>query len=552
MKRAALLMLLILSIVMMALATQVSLAQIIIAPPTATPVPPLDSDGDGLPDTRDQCPTVAGPTANMGCPVQSPPNNPPVENPPGQPPVNEPPVESAPVTPEVVTPPPFVPPALPTDGCYVTPAMNSRVNVRSAPDLNASIIGSLLPGVVYAAEGAVVAGSDVWFRLSVYEGSSGAPGFSSRSVLVYTNCPQVPGDAVGGSAGAAGLVSNPPDQPALCHLSVGFDAATWGGAESVVYAAFWFAAEAGTPITAGTPVWGVIFLDEFLTLPDSFLQFHDADSGVAVGPSQAAVEAAAAAGIGEAANMGWPTANGGISNGVTTLYRLNDDDNSGACGPIVGLDGLATASTAPTDDSCLVRSINHGVTVLAWARVDGVSPSQGGGTVADDVIVDGRIITGENPALNCDPGTGDPDPFELTLEQRDPSAGEQHTFNFTEIKIETYPDRLDIDLRDTQVGGLRGGQNGGVVVEYCISVELYEVGVFNEVCYEIEIPANCVLSSTEAGVYTVVCEGEGEVQLNPALEGLPALDITLLPRDPASMATDFLLRLEGIKGESKD
>jgi len=45
-------------------------------------------------------------------------------------------------------------------------------------------------------------------------------------------------------------------------------------------------------------------------------------------------------------------------------------------------------------------AINHGVTVLAWARVDGVSPSTdsstGGTTVADDVIVDGRIITAEN------------------------------------------------------------------------------------------------------------------------------------------------------------
>lgn len=37
-----------------------------------------------------------------------------------------------------------------------------------------------------------------------------------------------------------------------------------------------------------------------------------------------------------------------------------------------------------------VAALNHGVTVLAWARVDGVSPA------ADDVIVDGIIITAEN------------------------------------------------------------------------------------------------------------------------------------------------------------
>lgn len=43
-------------------------------------------------------------------------------------------------------------------------------------------------------------------------------------------------------------------------------------------------------------------------------------------------------------------------------------------------------------------AINHGVTVLAWARVDGVSPSTEEPSTAccDDVIVDGGIITGEN------------------------------------------------------------------------------------------------------------------------------------------------------------
>jgi hypothetical protein len=43
-------------------------------------------------------------------------------------------------------------------------------------------------------------------------------------------------------------------------------------------------------------------------------------------------------------------------------------------------------------------AINHGVTVLAWARVDGVSPSaeEPSTTCCDDVIVDGDIITGEN------------------------------------------------------------------------------------------------------------------------------------------------------------
>ena len=51
-------------------------------------------------------------------------------------------------------------------------------------------------------------------------------------------------------------------------------------------------------------------------------------------------------------------------------------------------------TTVPDDG---VAAINHGVTVLAWARVDGVSPA------ADDVIVDGTIITGENYDTSSDP-----------------------------------------------------------------------------------------------------------------------------------------------------
>lgn len=43
-------------------------------------------------------------------------------------------------------------------------------------------------------------------------------------------------------------------------------------------------------------------------------------------------------------------------------------------------------------------AINHGTTVLAWARVDGVSPSTEptSAVCCDDVVVDGTIITGEN------------------------------------------------------------------------------------------------------------------------------------------------------------
>ncbi|MBC7810755.1 MAG: hypothetical protein H7175_06400, partial [Burkholderiales bacterium] len=47
--------------------------------PTSPPPPPVDTDGDGLSDPNDQCPTVHGLADNGGCPP--PPNNPPSGDP---------------------------------------------------------------------------------------------------------------------------------------------------------------------------------------------------------------------------------------------------------------------------------------------------------------------------------------------------------------------------------------------------------------------------------------------------------------------------------------
>ena len=37
------------------------------------PPPPPDADGDGVPDATDECPEVAGPASNQGCPIDPPP-----------------------------------------------------------------------------------------------------------------------------------------------------------------------------------------------------------------------------------------------------------------------------------------------------------------------------------------------------------------------------------------------------------------------------------------------------------------------------------------------
>ena len=47
-----------------------------------TPPPPTDSDGDGVSDSGDACPTVSGPASNAGCPVTAPPPPPPPPPPP--------------------------------------------------------------------------------------------------------------------------------------------------------------------------------------------------------------------------------------------------------------------------------------------------------------------------------------------------------------------------------------------------------------------------------------------------------------------------------------
>jgi hypothetical protein len=71
-------------------------------------------------------------------------------------------------------------------------------------------------------------------------------------------------------------------------------------------------------------------------------------------------------------------------------------------------------------------------------------------------------------------------------------------------------------------------------------VELYEVGVFNQVCYEVEVPANCVLTTSEAGVYTVVCEDDVVISLNPDVEGLPALDVATQPNTQGYILIELL------------
>ncbi len=363
MKRTGFFMLLLLLFVMGMSSTN---AQIIIAPPTATPV--SDTDGDGLPDSDDLCPTVVGTRENRGCPGATPQPPPPLSDPPAAPPGSEPPMVTPASDPSVTPPPasdppaapPFAPPVLPADGCYVTPAQDSRVNVRRAPDMSAEPIGSLYPGVIYPADGYVQIGTDIWVQLSTYEGSTGATGYSARVVLLFSSlCRQLSvsvvtsGDVTGAADDFAG---NPGEQPVLCYLSVGYDPAYYGSAfdaqlgnESIAYGAFYFESAPGQPIAAGTPIWGVLFLNGLHELPpESPLFFQNPDNAIAAVSDQSVISAAMSGGLGAAFNLAYPNPNGGVmaTNG-TMLYRLSAPEHYGNCGPIVAIDDLVSV---PEDD----------------------------------------------------------------------------------------------------------------------------------------------------------------------------------------------------------
>lgn len=308
-------------------------------PPTVEQPPQADADGDGTPDDGDECPTVAGPRENRGCP--------PAENPPAnEPPVNDPPSSV----------PPFSPPALPIDGCFVTPANPNSINVRKAPELAADVIGFLLPGVTYAADGYVMSGADVWYVLSSYENSTGDTGYASASVVKASNfCADLtPGNDASTRPEVADDFAQPePPAVSLCYLSVGYDPAYYGsgydaqlGNDSIPYGAFYFAKNPGEPIAPGTPISGVVFLNGYHELPpDSPLFFQNPDNAVAVASNPAVISAAMNGGLGVAFDLAFPNPNGGImaTNG-TTFYRLSSPEHYGSCGPIVSIDDFATTS----------------------------------------------------------------------------------------------------------------------------------------------------------------------------------------------------------------
>lgn len=138
---------------------------------------PVDTDGDGIPDSQDRCPTVPGPTVFMGCPDGDGDGIPDIddlcpseagaienrgcpvviEQPPAeQPPVEQPPVEQPQTTVNGVRP-------VVGGACQLATYLTTPVNIRESADSDAPILGTLNPAVLYDVYGMMMVEGNAWY-----------------------------------------------------------------------------------------------------------------------------------------------------------------------------------------------------------------------------------------------------------------------------------------------------------------------------------------------------------------------------------------------------
>ncbi len=127
--------------------------------PTATPVPPRDSDGDGVLNSSDRCPTVPGPASNNGCPLPS--TTPPTQDRP-----TAQPTAQATAAPTLV--PTLALPTLPAAGdCVLATRSAEGVNVRADASLESAIVASLDPQTVYPVLAILNSAEGDWARIAL-------------------------------------------------------------------------------------------------------------------------------------------------------------------------------------------------------------------------------------------------------------------------------------------------------------------------------------------------------------------------------------------------
>ncbi len=132
-----------------------------------TVIPP-DTDGDGILDSLDACPSQYALTPD-GCPVQTG-SNPPSNLPPNNPPPSSPPQSNLPPA-DTNSENTFIPARLPNDGgCHVATRANVFVNVRERPTIESEIIASLDPSQTYEAFWRFNDGENLWYWVTIFEG----------------------------------------------------------------------------------------------------------------------------------------------------------------------------------------------------------------------------------------------------------------------------------------------------------------------------------------------------------------------------------------------
>jgi hypothetical protein len=358
-------------------------------PVRPTDVPPPDSDGDGTADPLDRCPNEAGDGANGGCPVGSATTESPVVEP-----VN------------------LI--AAPTDGnCVASTEGTSPVNIRQYPTIDAEVVGTISP--------------NEWVEI----------------LLMYTNDDIVTSEHVMG--------------------------------DETPFTLFPFDTDPPNP---DYPVWFFV---------------KDSDSPAS----------------------GWV---------AEAVLRMGGD-----CSDFIIED--------PLDDAAYLKIKLSDVLISSYQASGGVFVAAG--DVNGDGDVDGRdylvwqrttlpSFPNENPFLwvNLDPQEAHVDYF-LKVEgidgesSGDPIPTETISLNFTKIGGICEP----VQNADGTISPVceDGGTPPSVIV---CSYQQLEAGVYTEVCYEVEIPEGCVLDTSEAGVWHITCEDDGDgVQVNPIGETDPILDI---------------------------
>jgi hypothetical protein len=121
-----------------------------------------DGDCDGVADYYDQCTGAAGPASSNGCPLPGAPPDSPLNFADAENTADS--TQSSPNIPAPVI-------ASPEElaryaNCVVSPRYDERVRIRATPDTDAEVVGTLLPGEIYAVTLAATSPDGDWYQVA--------------------------------------------------------------------------------------------------------------------------------------------------------------------------------------------------------------------------------------------------------------------------------------------------------------------------------------------------------------------------------------------------